>query len=1033
MFKKLKLLFLCCLLFTLWSGPGTGMAASAETGIPAAERPMEGGDFGYMQQSEEIPLTLPQSEPGTGPSSGVEDRAGNTVTESVYSPEGVRAGLADDGDYIEVEAAPEDISIIVEGPRKQINYIDESLEGITDYIALYTNDFGDQITVPRTAVGVQVDQNNQVLQVINQSINGGVPNWTGPTDLPIPPGGYVLVANDDSWANKTYKQYLAKNFRPGDIIKLRKNGEVVPVTELMTGQGPKARLVIDNDSIYTVTVPSVEITGKVTNRSEDASYSLTINGQQAGIQADDSFRHVYSLATGVNYIDVQVSKNGSPQAEQTLIIYYKASQNLPKEVYLWVDQGSNAVSFQTSESVRDMLVKAKDAGVTSVLFDVKGVEGFASYKRNDLTGRPYVSEMTAPTRAGANPDLDLLDEFVRHGHDLGLTVHAAFNVFAEGSFAHNEFAVLNDHLDWEEHIYRAEDNGEIKRLRESKYGQSGALVAFINPANDDARRYQLLGFEEVLKNYDVDGVLLDRGRYDNFFADFSEESRTKFEAFLAARGKTLKQWPQDIFQYAADGSRINGPLIADWWEFRSATIESFTAEVRGLVDRYSEMKGKDIQASAYVGSWYESYYLNGVNWASPNFRYDPRLGFPEDYLYTDTYYETGYTDNLDFLIIGTYQTTAKQIEKYITLGNILTNGDIPLYAGMALSNLQDPALQREVFQAGLHKTNGLMLFDYSQVNWPIIKASIEDREYVKDYQLGISHPGQPDRFIEGDYYNVNRNEDNLNVYTNRFGLSTGTNTWGVEAIVDASGQVTRVVNKTQAMTWNWTNKEPNNSLIPDGGFVISAADTSGQRTRRQLVANTYSAGDQVRSAVLRGYSQYDGTVVNRPTASIQGNVEVLGPGTASVLVNGVPATMKPDGDFTATIPLELGENQVLITVYVDGYKTNEKGIRITREGQPAHVVSLELDSYNYSLVVGETHQIEVTAVYSDGTRERVTGASFSSSHSKVIEVSGSGLATAVKPGNATVTVEYEGKQAHAKIKVFHHDVPGRNKGKGHNS
>ncbi|MGV2806332.1 S-layer protein, partial [Clostridium perfringens] len=144
-----------------------------------------------------------------------------------------------------------------------------------------------------------------------------------------------------------------------------------------------------------------------------------------------------------------------------------------------VDQASNARKFKTSEDVLAFLQKAKETGVTSVAFDVKGVEGYVSYKKNDLTGRPYVSEIKAPEKAGASPDLDLLQEFIDHGHALGLEMHAAINVFAEGSIAHNEYAVLNDHLDWEERVYFAENNGEIKRLRESK---KQGLVAFVNPS-----------------------------------------------------------------------------------------------------------------------------------------------------------------------------------------------------------------------------------------------------------------------------------------------------------------------------------------------------------------------------------------------------------------------------------------------------------------------------------------------------------------------------------------------------------------------
>ncbi|MCU6339419.1 hypothetical protein KW823_23160, partial [Enterobacter quasiroggenkampii] len=199
-----------------------------------------------------------------------------------------------------------------------------------------------------------------------------------------------------------------------------------------------------------------------------------------------------------------------------------------------------------------------------------------------------------------------------------------------------------------------------------------------NPSDDEVRAYQLKTFEEVIKNYDVDGVVHDRGRYDNETADFSDVTRIKFEQFLQARGKQLKNWPADIYRYEQN-VRVYGPLIQDWWEFRSGTIKSFFAEVKSLVDSYEASSGRTIQVSSYVGSWYETYYLNGVNWGSRNFRYDERLGLPDKSVYTPEYYDTGYIEYLDFLMIGAYQTTSKEVKKYITLGNIVTNGEIPLY------------------------------------------------------------------------------------------------------------------------------------------------------------------------------------------------------------------------------------------------------------------------------------------------------------------------------------------------------------------
>ncbi|MBD0382976.1 hypothetical protein [Paenibacillus sedimenti] len=918
-------------------------------------------------------------------------------------------------DYIEVEAAPIDITIEIEGPRKQINYVDKDVSGITDYLALFTTEYAPQITVGKTSVGVVVDSMGQVTRVVNPSVNGGVPVWTGPTDLIVPQGGYIMVANDDSWANKTYKQYLAKNFKVGDKIKLRKNGDVIPVTELMTGQGLRARLKLNNDEWFTVTAPNATISGKLENLEQGVPYEVSVNQTGVTLQPDGTFQLGIGLAEGVNYLDVVAAKNGTEHDRKTLVVFYKKQTGTAKEVILWVDQGTNIFKLQTPENVRDMLIKAKDAGVTAIALDVKGVEGFANYKKNDLTGRPHISQMTAPTRAGANPNLDMLEEFVKYGHQLGIKIHAAFNVFAEGSPAHNEYGLLNQHLDWEEHVYRPEDGGQILRLRESNYFKTGrSLVAFVNPANDAVREFELKNMEEVIKNYDVDSVVLDRTRYDNETADFSPLTRAKFEAFLAGKGKQLTNWPADVFTYV-NGVRQFGPLINDWWEFRSLTIKTFTDEVRALTDRYTTLKGKKIQSSAYVGSWFETYYLNGVHWGSPNFKYDSRLKFPAESLYTDAYAQTGYTGNIDFLMIGTYQTTQKEIERHITLGNIVTNGEVPMYASIALANIQDPPLQRSVFQAGLSQSNGLMLFDYSQVNWPVVKASIQNVEYVKDYQVGASVPGNPEGFLEGDLYNVSRNENNLNVYTNAFGQTTATSTFGVEAVVDGTGKVTKVVNQQQALTWNWTNISPNNSIIPQGGFVISALDASGVRTRRQLVARTYKVGDDVRSAVLRGHLAYANMSTPLKNLDIHGNVEVLGPGSAEVRVNGVPASLAGSGNFSGKAALELGSNSVTISVYVDGRKTNEKTVTIARTAPV--ITGIELDAAAYRLVAGDAHASVTTAVYSDESRSVVTGAQFSSSNPEVAAVGADGTITAMKAGTAEITAIFEGKIAKSIVTV----------------
>ncbi|SEG43444.1 S-layer homology domain-containing protein [Paenibacillus sp. UNC499MF] len=914
-------------------------------------------------------------------------------------------------DRIEVEAAPIDITISIEGPRHVIGYVDQDIAGIDDTVALFTNDWGPQVTVPQFNVAVQVDAGSKVTKVINPSIDGKTPAWTGPTDLEIPPGGYVLVAQDTSYASKNIKKYLATYFKAGDAIKLRKNGFAVPVKELMGAGGPIARLKLDNYAMYTETKPSTELSGTITNMDDPAKIALTVNGTPLPFGPDGKFKTSYTLAEGINYLDLVVTKEGREQDSKDLVVYSRPGFSTEKKVILWVDQAANARKFQTADNVDNFLRTAKENGVTSVVFDVKGVEGYVSYKKSTLTGRPYVSAITAPEKAGSNPDLDLLQEFIRGSRELGLDIHVAFNIFAEGSIASNEYAVLNSHLDWEERVYNAADKGQIKRLRES--AKQGA-VAFVNPSNDGVRDFQLKTIEEVLQNYDVDGVVLDRARYDNESADFSDVTKAKFESFLGARGKQLRNWPDDVFTYAGN-VRKDGPLIRDWWEFRSKTIKSFTSEVRQLADRYKTEKGKKIEVSAYVGSWFESYYLNGVHWGSTEFRYDERLRMKDESVYTPGYYESGYVKNLDFIMIGAYQTTAPEIEHYITLGNIVTNGEVPLYAGIALTNVQEPALQRDVFQAGLENTHGLMLFDASQVNWHVAGAALRNLVYVRDYQLGISLPDSPDSFLEGSYYNTNLIENNIGVLTDTFGYSTGNSRFGVEAVVDSSGKVTSVPNKTQAMTWNWAKPQETNSVIPKGGFVVSTLDASGIRTKRQLVANAYETGDSVRAAALSGFLAYEGLRTSADSVTFRGKVDVLGPGKAAVTVNGQEAALRQDGTFQAETAIRPGANPVVVTVRVDGFKTNEKTVTII--GDEAAVKSLKLARDSYSLGKGDNVQLAVTAEYKHSSADVTGQASYVSLDPAVVSIDAAGRITALREGSGTVQTAYEGHTALARVNV----------------
>ncbi len=170
-----------------------------------------------------------------------------------------------------------------------------------------------------------------------------------------------------------------------------------------------------------------------------------------------------------------------------------------------------------------------------------------------------------------------------------------------------------------------------------------SIFAFVNPADPAVYGYELAVIYEVLTRYDVDGIVLDRTRYQDASEDFSALSRFRFEAFI---GHAVDHWPQDIYSYAASGywvKRVPGPLYRSWIGFRAHTIMAY---VRAAAHLVHTLRPK-VAVAAYVGAWYPVYFEEGVNWGSPEvWPPYPWIG-PE-------WVQAGLAPLLDYLMIGLY-------------------------------------------------------------------------------------------------------------------------------------------------------------------------------------------------------------------------------------------------------------------------------------------------------------------------------------------------------------------------------------------
>jgi len=127
----------------------------------------------------------------------------------------------------------------------------------------------------------------------------------------------------------------------------------------------------------------------------------------------------------------------------------------------------------------------------------------------------------------------------------------------------------------------------------------------------------------------------------------------------------------------------------------------------------------------YVGSWFDLYYQNGVNWGSKDFRYNERLNFPVSKLYTEEYSKTSYVDYIDFLMIGCYYDTSEMIEKYTTIGNIVTNNQVPMMASMSLPDLNTEELLKIGTKACIDFSDGTMIFDLCYTDWNMLRPALK--------------------------------------------------------------------------------------------------------------------------------------------------------------------------------------------------------------------------------------------------------------------------------------------------------------------
>lgn len=430
------------------------------------------------------------------------------------------------------------------------------------------------------------------------------------------------------------------------------------------------------------------------------------------------------------------SKNDTPEWEWPDST--STSDTSVKPRYIWIDAAANFPDYANSKDniLRD-LTKVKNTGFTDIVVDVRPTMGDVLFKTNavDQVKKLDIWEGNQYKFYERTATWDYLQAFIYIGHQLGLKVHASINTFVGGNrylygIGDPQGLLYRDSSkkNWATTLNLATGLANIMDVSDDSY-----TTKFLNPANEEVQSF-ILSLLNDLAKYNVDGIFLDRCRFNDLNSDFSSYTKQKFEEYI---GESVSNFPSDVVLPGTSSSSLPSTLpkyFKKWLEFRVKTIHDFVVRARNTVKTVNSK----IQFGVYVGGWYSTYYDSGVNWASP--KYDTSAKYPQ--WATSDYKNYGYADHFDFMLIGAYAAADQiygrgewNVQGFCKNAKTLLMGDTKFAGGPDVGNWTIPAgtdagtAVTNTVDACINSGDGYFLFDIVHVKqygyWSNLKTGID--------------------------------------------------------------------------------------------------------------------------------------------------------------------------------------------------------------------------------------------------------------------------------------------------------------------
>ncbi len=282
--------------------------------------------------------------------------------------------------------------------------------------------------------------------------------------------------------------------------------------------------------------------------------TLTFGSQQAVSQAKEVVQQLPQLVAKRKYAE---ARKQWLAAKASLWNQFPVNQRFaqPEIRAIWLDRGT-IVKAKSEQGLAQIFDRLSQAGINTVFFETVNA-GYTVYPSK-----------VAPQQNPLTRNWDPLKSAVKLAHDRGMELHAWVWVFAAGNQRHNKLLGINSnypgpvlaaHPDWA---------GYDRRGKMIPQGQN---KPFFDPANPQLRQYLLNQYEEIVTNYNVDGLHLDYIRYP-----FQDHQRNRSYGYGKAARSQFKQ------RYGVDPLKITPRqrnIWQKWTAFRTQQIDSFVAQV----------------------------------------------------------------------------------------------------------------------------------------------------------------------------------------------------------------------------------------------------------------------------------------------------------------------------------------------------------------------------------------------------------------------------------------------------------------------